>query len=297
MSNSTRKPNAYGLGTPPGWWETTLAGVCNGRDGLIQTGPFGSQLHAHDYKEQGTPVVMPQQLGDNLINTEGIARISDEDVQRLKRHKLQRGDIVFSRRGDVTRRAFITEKQDGWLCGTGCMLIRPSHPKLNNEYLAFFLSLPEVKEYITRQAVGATMPNLNTGILQAVPLFLPSRTAQEKIVEVLTAYDDLIHNNTRRIAILEEMAQTLYREWFVRFRFPGHEKVPFVPSPLGDIPQGWRCGRLDDVLVLQRGFDLPVTQRMQGEVPVYAATGQIGTHNESRVKGPGVLTVELSAQD
>jgi type I restriction enzyme S subunit len=107
---------------------------------------------------------------------------------------------------------------------------------------------------------------------------------------VLSAYDDLIENNTRRIAILEEMAQAIYREWFVNFRFPGHEKVKLINSPLGKIPEGWKIGRLDDVLVLQRGFDLPVGQRLEGNVPVYAATGIVGTHNEAKVKGPGVLT-------
>ena len=253
MTTRSTTVNGYGLRTPAGWWECTLKDVCNGNGGVIQTGPFGSQLHAHDYKETGTPVVMPQQLGDNQISVEGIARISDEDVQRLKRHCLRRGDIVFSRRGDVTRRAFITEREKGWLCGTGCMLIRPHHPKLCNEYLAFFFSLHEVKEYITKQAVGATMPNLNTGILEAIPLFLPSLTYQQKAVAVLTAYDDLIENNTRRIVILEEMAQAIYREWFVNFRFPGHDKVKLINSPLGKIPEGWKTQPIGSTLEFHIG--------------------------------------------
>jgi type I restriction enzyme S subunit len=183
---------------------------------------------------------MPQQLGDNQISIDGIARVFPMKMcNRLKRHCLRRGDIVFSRRGDVTRRAFITNRENGWLCGTGCMLIRPHHPNLYNEYLAFFFSLYEVKEYLIKQAVGATMPNLNTGILEAIPLFLPSLSYQQKAVAILTAYDDLIENNSRRIAILEEMAQAIYREWFVNFRFPGHEKVKLVQSPLGMIPEGW----------------------------------------------------------
>ena len=80
----------------------------------------------------------------------------------------------------------------------------------------------------------------NTGILEAIPLFLPSLAYQQKAVAILTAYDDLIENNTRRIAILEAMAQAIYREWFVEFRFPGHEKVKLVDSPLGKIPEGWK---------------------------------------------------------
>ncbi len=149
---------------------------------------------------------MPKQIGDNMISTYGIARISDEDVERLSRHKLREGDIVFSRRGDVTRRSYITKDEEGWLCGTGCMLIRPSHEKLLNEFLALFFSLPQFKDYITLNAVGATMPNLNTKILQNIPLFLPSRTTQRKIVAVITAYDDLIENlRTTRDLLLPKL--------------------------------------------------------------------------------------------
>ena len=86
------------------------------------------------------------------------------------------------------------------------------------------------------------------------------------------------------------MARALYREWFVNFRFPGHEKVPLVASCSGDIPQGWEVGRLDDVLVLQRGFDLPKADRVEGTIPIYAATGVTGFHSEAKVKSPGVVT-------
>lgn len=253
MTSSNGKANAYGLTTPDSWWSTTLEEVCSGDGGRIQTGPFGSQLHAHDYRDEGTPVVMPTQLGDNMISTDGIARVSDEDVERLSRHKLREGDIVFSRRGDVTRRSYITKDEEGWLCGTGCMLIRPSHENLLNEFLALFFSLPQFKDYITLNAVGATMPNLNTKILQNIPLFLPSRATQRKIVAVISAYDNLIENNTRRIAILEEMAQAIYREWFVHFRFPGHQNVKLVDSPLGQIPEGWEASRFGDVATFENG--------------------------------------------
>lgn len=85
------------------------------------------------------------------------------------------------------------------------------------------------------------------------------------------------------------MAQTLYQEWFVKFRFPGHEQVQMVESELGLIPEGW-LGKLEDALILQRGFDLPIKKRKQGNVPVYASTGITGTHNEAKIKAPGVVT-------
>ncbi len=119
---------------------------------------------------------------------------------------------------------------------------------------------------------------------------VPPLPVQRKIAAILSAYDDLIENNTRRIAILEQMAQAIYREWFVHFRFPGHEHTRMVESEMGPVPEGWEIGKLEDALVLQRGFDLPYSQREIGDVPVYAATGINGTHSEAKVKGPGVIT-------
>jgi type I restriction enzyme S subunit len=113
---------------------------------------------------------------------------------------------------------------------------------------------------------------------------------QHKIVSVLSTYDDLIENNTRRIEILEEMARRLYEEWFVHFRFPGHEEVSFKESELGGIPEYWEVGTLQDVIVLQRGFDLPVKKRTPGDFPIVSATGVSGTHVEAKIDGPGVVT-------
>jgi len=85
------------------------------------------------------------------------------------------------------------------------------------------------------------------------PLFLPPLPIQRRIADILSAYDELIENNQRRITILESMARALYREWFVHFRFPGHESVPRLPSPLGDIPQGWKVSKLQDACDLTMG--------------------------------------------
>ena len=201
--------------------KATLGALVGSGKGFIQTGPFGSQLHADDYVENGIPVVMPQQLGDNEITMDGISRVAEQDRNRLARHVMREGDIVFSRRGDVTRRAYITEKEDGWLCGTGCLLLRLSHPECDNRYLTRFLGLHAARSYLTRHAIGATMPNLNQGILASVPVVLPPRKHQERIVGMASAYDDGIENNRRRIRLLEQAARLLYEEWFVRLRFPG----------------------------------------------------------------------------
>ena len=225
--------------------QTTLGDLVESGEGFIQTGPFGSQLHAHDYAENGIPIVMPQQLGDNKISEYGIAQINEQDRDRLIRHVMRVGDIVFSRRGDVTRRAYITGKEDGWLCGTGCLLLRLNHPQCDNRYLVRFLGLHETRSYLTQHAIGATMPNLNQRILASVPLsvLLPPREHQEQIIRVISAYDDLIETNRRRIRLLEQAARLLYKEWFVHLRFPGHEHVKIKDG----VPEGWEQKKIDEV--------------------------------------------------
>jgi len=159
---------------------------------------------------------------------------------------------------------------------------------LSNRYLFFALRLK--LEMLKSISTGAATKFLTLTILKDIDFELPPPPTQRKIAAILSAYDDLIENNTRRIKILEEMAQALYREWFVEFRFPGHEKVKLVESELGMVPEGWEIVQLKDALILQRGFDLPTKKRKEGNIPIYAATGVAGTHDEVKVKGPCVVT-------
>ncbi len=163
------------------------------------------------------------------------------------------------------------------------------HPgKADARFIKYFIDTLKVR--MQNASKGTTQDNLSVDKLTTFDFDVPEFSKQERIASILSAYDDLIENNTRRIKILEDMAQMLYREWFVNFRFPGHEMVRMVESELGPIPEGWRIGRLEDTVVLQRGFDLPTTQRIPGDVPIIAATGLNGTHNVAKVKGPGVVT-------
>ena len=225
----------------------TLGSICDEVGGIIRTGPFGSQLHESDYTCDGTPVVMPKDLVNGGISEDGIARIDDANVERLSQHQLKLGDIVYGRRGDIGRRALITQREAGWLCGTGCLRLSLGDNVLDAQFLYYYLGQPRVVSWIANQAVGATLPNLNTSIIRSIEVTYPPLPIQRKIAAILSAYDDLIENNTRRIALLEAMAQALYREWFVHFRFPGHQSVPLVDSPLGPIPQGWQVLPIGEV--------------------------------------------------
>lgn len=198
------------------WREVTLGQVIKEGNGSIQTGPFGSQLHASDYVTQGIPCIMPANITDTGLNLEGIAYISEDDAFRLSRHIVKKGDIVYSRRGDVTKKLLIRDAYDGMFCGTGCLLIRPG-VNIDSTFLNYHLSTPWNRRYIVQHAIGATMPNLNTGILSDIPLTLPPLPEQKAIAHILGSLDDKIELNRQMNKTLEEMAQALFQSWFVDF--------------------------------------------------------------------------------
>lgn len=227
---------------------TTLKDLCV--DKGIQTGPFGSQLHQSDYSLDGTPVIMPVNLVDGGVSEEKIARVSDEHVERLARHKVRKGDLVYARRGDVGRASLIGLHEEGWLCGTGCLRATPDPNKVDSRYLFYLMSQPDIIGWFVNHAKGTTMLNLNTEILSRVPLLYEQSLEQQKrIADILSAYDKLIENNRRQIALLEEAVQRLYKEWFVDLRFPGYETTPIHD----DLPEGWGKGSLFDLCMPIRG--------------------------------------------
>jgi type I restriction enzyme S subunit len=191
------------------WRVTTLGELCRAGGGDIQTGPFGSQLHASDYVPSGIPSVMPQNIGDNVIVEDGIARITSDDAVRLSRYLLREGDIVYSRRGDVERRALVRPEQSGWLCGTGCLRVRLGGAA-DPRFISYYLGHPSVRAWIVRHAIGATMPNLNTGILEAVPVTLPPRCTQLAIAALLGALDDKIAVNQKLVYTANELMKAMY---------------------------------------------------------------------------------------
>ena len=120
------------------------------------------------------------------------------------------------------------------MCGTGCIKIETNGLTVWPKYLYYFLGAPSTIAWLERNAVGSTMLNLSTEIVSRLPIRLPALEIQKGVASILSAYDDLIENNRRRIELLEEAARLLYREWFVHFRFPGHERVNLIDG----IPEG-----------------------------------------------------------
>jgi type I restriction enzyme S subunit len=194
---------------PKGWGINTLGAQTSAHGGTIQTGPFGSQLHASDYADQGVPVAMPKDIIDRRISTASVARVSDEHVSRLARHKLTPGDIVFSRRGDVERHALVTGYEAGWLCGTGCLLVRPGASWRWPAYLSMLLDAPYAKAWLVQHAVGATMPNLNTGILGSIPVNVVPADILDQYEQVAMAVETKRSENMATLQTLATLRDTL----------------------------------------------------------------------------------------
>ncbi len=235
------------------WSTYTLGKLVEHGGGLIQTGPFGSQLHQSDYVPDGIPVIMPKDIVDGRVAVDSVARVSEETAMRLSRHQLNPRTIVLPRRGEITKRAFISEEQSGWLCGTGCVQIELRGAELVPEFLYYYMEQSHVVRWLEQHAVGTTMLNLNTQIVADLPVRYPGSEAQRRIAAILSAYDDLIGNNRRRMALLEEAARQLYREWIVRLRFPGHEHTPITSG----VPEGWKRKTLGDLCTDVRETALP----------------------------------------
>lgn len=217
------------------WKEVRLGDIAD-----VQTGPFGSQLHKSDYIAEGIPCIMPTNIGPHLnLVVDGIAHVSEVDANRLSRHLTEFGDIIYARRGDIEKCAYVTTNEEKWLCGTGCLKIRCKN-EVNSRFIAYLLSTAECKKWITGNAVGTTMLNLSKGILSNLPLIIPSLADQRRIASILSSLDRKIELNNKINADLEEMAQAIFKNWFVDFE--PFKDGKFVNSELGMIPEGWKVG-------------------------------------------------------
>lgn len=196
---------------PESWTWVRLKKLLN----QASTGPFGSMLHKADYVVDGIPLVNPANMVNSSISEIGIKRVSKATAERLKAYKLSTKDVVIGRRGEMGRSAVVTDKEKGWLCGTGCFFVTPNKALLA-EYLVLFLASTWIRNKLLEKSIGSTMNNLNHGILGDLPVPLPPIMEQKKIlaaVEALMNEVDTIERETenlnRTFALTREKALDL----------------------------------------------------------------------------------------
>ncbi|MDL0431556.1 restriction endonuclease subunit S [Marinobacter sp. TBZ242] len=148
----------------------------------ISTGPFGSMIHKHDYVVGGIPLINPSHMVKGHIKEDSSVSVTPTKAEELSSYQLAKGDIVMARRGEVGRCAVVTDRETGWLCGTGSFVLR-FHPAINRQFILLLFSTDTVRDYLTGNSVGTTMTNLNHGILKKMPVALPSAEEQDRIVQ------------------------------------------------------------------------------------------------------------------
>lgn len=291
------------------WKKCTLADVAlNGKDGLID-GPFGSALPADLYQPAGIPVIRGSNLSKGEVRFKGeeFVFVSEEVAARLVRATCIPEDIIFTKKGTLGQVGIIPlAKYPLYLLSSNQMRLRVNRDFVLPEFAYYYLSQKESIEKIIRDSEHTGVPKINLAYLRNFPIIVPPIREQFSIVAVLNALDDRIALLRETNATLEAMAQALFKSWFVDFD-PVHANAgtqvatlppelqflfptTFTETPQGLVPEGWEMGTLQDLLVLQRGFDLPASDRTEGLYPIIAASGPSGSHEKAMVKGPGVIT-------
>ncbi|MBU4037526.1 MAG: restriction endonuclease subunit S, partial [Proteobacteria bacterium] len=194
---------------------------------------------------QEYPYIGLEHIDQGTLKLNSVGQSTDT-VSTKKQFKS--GEILFGSLRPYFRKV-VRPKFNG-VCSTDITVIRPKK-NCNAGFLQYFIANQSFIDHATNISSGTRMPRANWKTLCESEWQFPPLFTQRKIAAILSAYDDLIENNLRRIRILEEMAQNLYREWFVKFRFPGHQHTRFTDSPLGPIPEEWEVKRLNQVVLFQ----------------------------------------------
>ena len=237
-----------------------MSRVILGDIAISQTGPFGSQLHEEDYVSEGTPIVTVEHLGDINFTHQNLPFVSEADTKRLSKYILIEGDIVFSRVGSIDRNVYVDKNHEGWMFSGRCIRVRADKNKVNTRYLSYYFKQNSFKKMMMNLAVGATMPSLNTKIMNSIE-------NQDKIANILSAIDDKIQINNQVNQELETMAKTLYDYWFVQFDFPDQNGKPYKssggkmvyhPELKREIPEGWGVEKLNSLVKIGKETTNPM---------------------------------------
>ncbi|MFN3256981.1 MAG: hypothetical protein ACE37B_14940 [Ilumatobacter sp.] len=158
----------------------SIGQIAEGAPGsLVQTGPFGSQLHASDYVSEGVPTFMPTDIANGRLDIAGAAKITESKANELGRHRLRSGDLLFGRRGDLSRCAVVPDGAAGGLCGTGCLLVRIPNNVIAADWLALVYRHDYVQRQVLGRAVGSTMLNLSGGLIRSLLVPLPTEESEQ----------------------------------------------------------------------------------------------------------------------
>ncbi|WP_136678540.1 restriction endonuclease subunit S [Neptunomonas sp. XY-337] len=235
-------------------------------------------------------MIRTSNVKNGVIDTENVRYVEKDVFEKWTRRAVpQVGDVVLTREAPLGDVGMLTKFGQNIFLGQRLMQYRADPEKLDGHFLLYALQESYMQGQLKAAGSGSTVEHVRVGDAENLKIRLPDLDTQKELSSILRTYDNLIENNNRRIAILEEMAQSLYREWFVKFRFPGHGQCQMVESPLGLIPEGWEVKTLKESIELAYGKALKKADRKDGEVAVYGSGGIGGFHNTALVNGPCII--------
>lgn len=217
----------------------------------------------------GYPLIRTSDIGRGRLDLANAHRVDSAAYEEWTRRAVpQPGDLILAREAPVGNVAIVLPDMEPVL-GQRTVLIRPNEELVDARYLTYRLLCSDIQYWMSAVANGATVPHLNVEDIRSLPVpSLPPLAKQQEIGATLSAFDDLMENNQRRIRILEETLQLLYLEWFVRFRFPGHEGTELVDSELGPIPDGWQVRSFAQVADFVNGFAFKPVHWLDEGLPI-----------------------------
>ena len=227
-------------------------------------GPFGSRLTSRDYINEGVPVIRGSNLNNGrFLNMGDFVFVSDSKVREdLSSNLAKAGDLIFTQRGTLGQVAIIPEEgiSDRYVVSQSQMKLTVDDTKAHRLFLYYYFSSREAIERIMNLTSSSGVPHINLTVLRNFEIPVPPVETQRAIASILSAYDNLIENNRRRIQLLEQAARLLYKEWFVHLRFPGHEHVKIKDG----VPEGWENTTVGDISsFISRG----ITPKYDEEAP------------------------------
>jgi len=221
------------------WQMVKLQQIASNEKGSIVSGPFGSNISAKFFVEEGIPVIRGNNLtkGKQKFIDDGFVYLTETKATEFRNCIAIKDDIVFTAVGSIGQVGIIPSETrfQKYVISNKQLRVRIDNKKADPMFVYYWLSSPQMTSYIEGMNNGGAVPLINLGIIRRIAVPLPPVDIQANISANISVYDDMIDNNQRRIQLLEESAQLLFREWFVYFRFPGHEKVKIVDG----IPEGW----------------------------------------------------------
>lgn len=180
----------------------------------IQIGPFGTQLHEEDYIDGGVPLINPTHLRGGVISPDSSLTVSPEKYTELSNYYLLTGDLIMGRRGEMGRCAVITNREEGWLCGTGSLFVRPKPDILSPTYLGLVISSPSMRRFLENVAQGVTMANLNKTIVGGLPIAVPPMAMQQAFVSQLNATQAIKNHSLNSLAELDALFASVQHRAF-----------------------------------------------------------------------------------